>query len=47
MGLRTIVHPTIEGFLTWLKSGDMLPLPGEEYGKILMPSGEVITLRLQ
>lgn len=46
MGLRTIVHPAIEGFLTWLKSGDMLPQSGEVYGKIIMPSGEVITLSL-
>ena len=46
MGLHALVHPTLEGFLTWLKSGDMLPQPGEEYGKIFMPSGEVITLSL-
>lgn len=46
VGLRTIVHPAIEGFLTWLKSGDLLPQPGEEYGKIIMPYGEVITLSL-
>ena len=46
VGLRTIVHPAIEGFLTWLKSGDLLPQPGEEYGKIIMPYGEVIPLSL-
>ena len=47
VGLNALVHPTLEGFMTWLKSCDMLPEPGEEYGKIIMPSGEVITLSRQ
>lgn len=46
VGLTSLVYPTLKGFLTWLKSGDMLPQPGEVYGKIHMPSGEVITLSL-